>query len=95
MKGRKGWMDRLTEGMDMAEEALPRHPLVEICGERRVLIENHLGVRSYGHEQICVGVSYGEVAVHGCSLELARMTREQLVICGRIDGVRIIRRNGR
>lgn len=92
MKNR-GWMQRLAEEMDMAQEPIPGLPLVEICGERRVLIENHTGVRSYGREQICVGVSYGEVAVRGCGLELARMTKEQLVICGHIESISLIRRN--
>lgn len=95
MASRRGWMDRLTAEMDMAEESLPKHPLVEICGERRVLIENHRGVKAYGGEEICVAVSYGVISVQGCNLELARMTREQLVICGRIDGVKLIRRGGR
>lgn len=92
MKHRGNWMQRLAEEMDKAQEGMPGLPLVELCGERRVLIENHTGVRSYGSDQICVGVSYGEVAVRGCGLELARMTREQLVICGRIDSVTLIRR---
>lgn len=86
------WMQRLAEEMEMSGEVAPGRPLVEICGERRVLIENHRGVLSYGSEQISVSVSYGEVVVRGCGLELARMTREQLVICGRVDGVSLVRR---
>lgn len=85
-------MQRLAEEMDISQEAVPGLPLVEICGERRVLIENHRGVLSYGSEQIRACVSYGELVVCGCGLELARMTREQLVICGRIDSVCLVRR---
>ncbi len=86
--GKRGsWMDRL----EMGEEPLPGQPLVEICGEKRVLIENHRGVSRYGTDLICVRVRYGEVALRGCGLELAKMTREQLVVCGRIDSVTLIR----
>lgn len=88
----RGWMQRLAEGMELPGEAAPGLPLVEICGQRRVLIENHRGVLSYGRELIRVCVSYGAVEVRGCGLELARMTREQLVICGRIDSVSLVRR---
>ena len=95
MKNRGSWMQRLAEGMEMEGEVLPGLPLVEICGERRVLIEHHRGVSRYGSEQICVRVSFGEIAVHGCCLELARMTKEQIVICGQIECVRIVRRGGR
>lgn len=92
MKRPGSWMERLVEGMDMSAESLPGLPLVEICGEKRVLIENHRGVSRYTEEKICVRVTYGEVAVAGRGLKLARMTRQQLVISGCIDGVTLIRR---
>jgi sporulation protein YqfC len=95
MKRSGSWMERLAEGMDMNDTPMPGLPLVEVCGERRVLIENHRGVSRYGSEMICVRVSFGEVAVRGCNLELAKMTRGQLVILGRIDSVTMIRRGSR
>ena len=95
MKHPGSWMERLAEGMDLSWETLPGLPLVEICGEKRVLRENHRGVSRYCSDRICVRVAYGEVAVLGRGLELARMTREQLVICGCIDGVSLIRREKR
>jgi sporulation protein YqfC len=89
--GKRGdWMHRLAG--DMSPDTAPAQPLVELCGERRVLIENHRGVSRYGPEVICIRVRYGEVAIRGCGLELARMTREQLVVCGRIDSISLIRR---
>ena len=95
MKGRGNWMERLAEEMEMDELSLPGRPLVEICGDHRVLIENHRGVSRFGVDGICVRVAYGEIAVRGCNLELAKMTREQLLICGRIEGVTLLRRGGR
>ena len=95
MKGRGNWMERLAEEMELDELSLPGQPLVEICGEHRVLIENHRGVSRYGVEGICIRVAFGEISVRGCSLELARMTKDQLLICGRIDSVTLIRRGGR
>lgn len=92
MKQSGSWMERLADGMDMPGETAPGLPLVEICGQRRVLIENHRGVGHYCTEQIRVRVAYGEVAVRGQGLELARMTRQQLVIRGCIEEVSLIRR---
>lgn len=92
MKNWGNWMQRLAEEMDISQEAVPGLPLVELCGEKRVLIENHRGVLTYGSAEIHVCVSFGEVVVRGCGLELAKMTREQLVICGRIDSVYLVRR---
>ena len=86
------WMDRLAGQLEA--QTLPGLPLVEIAGQNRVLIENHRGVCAYGAELINVRVSYGEVSVRGCALELAKMSREQLVITGKIDCVALIRRQG-
>lgn len=85
-------MERLTDGLDLPSEPIPGQPLVELTGERRVLIENHGGVTQYGREKICVKVKFGQVSVQGCGLELARMTKEQLIISGRIDSITLIRR---
>ena len=42
------WMERMVERADLPGEALPGQPLVELLGERRVLIEHHGGVTEYG-----------------------------------------------
>ena len=91
--GRGGYfLQRLADGADLTTEPLPGQPIVEIAGDRRVLIENHFGVKEYSRERISVKVKYGLVSVCGCGLELMRMTKEQLIICGRIDGVTLQRR---
>ena len=91
MERRKGLMDRLIEEADLPGELLPGQSVVELAGDRRVLIENHRGVTEYGQGKISVRVRYGLVVVCGCGLELSRMTREQLVITGRIDGITLHR----
>lgn len=72
--------------------ALPGQPVVELVGDRRVLIENHIGVTEYGTERICVKVKYGQLSVCGYGLELVRMTKAQLVITGNIGSITIDRR---
>lgn len=82
----------MTEEADLAAQPLPGRPIVEIAGDNRVLIENHFGVKEYGTQHITVKVKYGCICVSGCGLELQRMTKEQLVIRGRIDCVTLQRR---
>lgn len=86
------WLDRLADQADLPGEAGFGQPLIELAGDRRVLVEHHQGVIQYGRDKICVKVKYGTVAVSGCDLELVRMTKEQLIICGRIDSVHLVRR---
>ena len=92
MKKEQRWLERLADQADLPGEAGLGQPLVELAGDRRVLIEHHQGVIQYGCQRICVKVKYGTVAVEGCDLELARMSREQLIIRGRIDRIQINRR---
>ena len=86
------WMQRLADGADLAGETLPGVPVIEIAGDRRVLIERHSGITEYGRERISVKVKYGMVCICGAGLEMTRMTRDQLVVSGRIDCVRLQRR---
>ena len=88
---RKQIAQRLIFAADLPDAPLPGLPLVEIYGQERVLIENHQGVTQYGRESICIKVRFGQIRISGCELELARMTKGQLVITGRIDGVSLFR----
>lgn len=90
MRNKKGFL-QLEKLGDMSDGVLPGIPLVEISDDRRVLIEHHRGVIAYGCCEICVRVRYGTVSVCGHGLTLARMTKEQLVICGCIESVRLMR----
>lgn len=81
------WAQRLTEGMDLAGESLPGMTIAELAGDRRVLIEGHRGVTEYCRERVTVKVGYGWLCITGCGLELRQMSKQQLVISGRIDGI--------
>ena len=91
MRGRN-WMERFTDAADLSDEPVPGLSLVEIAGEHRVLIENHCGVSEYCTNLIRVKVKFGHVCVNGVGLTLARMTKGQLVIVGRIESVQLLRR---
>ena len=90
-RGELFW-DHLGEISDMEDELRPFQSVVEISGCRRVLIEHHCGVTEYGDCKVGVKVKYGCILVCGNDLELSRMTKDQLIICGRIEAVKLIRR---
>ena len=83
--------DWALKNADLLSETRPGLPLVEIAGDKRLLIENHCGVTVYGCKEIRVNVSYGMVCVQGSCLELVRMTDQQLVITGCLDSVTLLR----
>ena len=85
----------LWQRLDLPEEGLPGETLVEIMGDSRVLIEGHRGVREYSREKIGVNVRFGTVTVCGHGLTLRCMTREQLIITGKIQGIALARRDSK
>lgn len=91
MGKQSAWARRLRDMWDRESEALSLLPVVELCGERRLLIENHGGVVQYGPEKICVRVRFGVICVSGVGLRLCRMQHQQLVIMGRIDAIELNR----
>ena len=84
------WKDALPAGSPPCP-ATPGLPLTEIAGDRRVLIENHLGITEYGPEKIQVRVRFGAICVQGCGLRLALMAKDRLVIFGEIRAVQFLR----
>ena len=91
-KGRS-YLDHLLERTSLEPESILFMPIVELAGDRRVLIENHRGVAAYGKEKVLVNVKFGSVCICGSDLAVLRMTKEQLVVCGRIDAINLLRRN--
>ena len=62
MKGRGNWMQKLAEGMELPAESMPGLPLVEIAGDRRVLVENHGGGCWWKIMEACVSMARSRFA---------------------------------
>lgn len=92
MKRQQSWISSVLHSMQMEGETLPLQPVLELCGDRRVLIENHYGVTEYSLERICVQVRFGKIVISGSDLHLRRMQGHVLVITGRIDHICLNRR---
>ena len=81
--GRLSFWDRVTDN----PVSVSKVPLIELYGCKRILVENHCGVLEYTENLICIKIKCGQVCVCGCNLNLAMMSRERLVICGKIESV--------
>ncbi len=73
-------------------DSVPGQSIVEIAGDKRVLIEGHQGVLAYSRKQIQIKVRYGCLCICGCRLEILHMTKEKLIITGIIESVNLHRR---
>lgn len=82
MKRENLW-NKLTEDLSVAIS----QPVVEIVGTARVLVENHKGIIEYGTNCIGIRMTYGELTIQGCNLELVQITSQQLVVTGNIETI--------
>ena len=92
MEKKKNVLKWFSSGMDLPFDQIPGKFLLELLGEGRILIENHNGVREYGTDRIGIKCEFGHVTIHGKELELCHMSKEKLVIKGRINRIAIHRR---
>lgn len=92
MGDRGYWIQRVADKAQLYAEPLPGVPIVEIAGDRRVLVERHHGVVEYGDHTIRVNVDFGLVTVSGDNLQLMEMTHRQIVIYGTIYSIQLQRR---
>lgn len=92
MGKKRNYFEQVIDQTAFALESVPGQSIVEIAGEHRVLIENHQGVAAYGRERILINVKFGMICICGCHLEMLHMTKEQLIICGKIESVGLQRR---
>lgn len=90
-KGRR-LLERMAAGTDMDGQELTYRPIVEILDTQRVLIENHFGIMRYSREEILVKVHFGCIRICGSAMEVLCMSRDQLVIRGKICGVSLLGR---
>lgn len=89
MKRRNEIVRRTTEALDVPGDLFPGMPLIELYGNRRVLIENHRGVAGYTCCAISICTDLGIYLICGKHLEIVNMTKHRLVVAGTIESVTI------
>lgn len=88
---KKSVIRHLLDSSGLEDECVPGQAVVELLGDRRVLVENHQRILEYGQERICIRVNYGRICVLGCNLRLRQMTGRKLLITGNIHGIELSR----
>ena len=92
MENREKFLQGAAIKANLPGEKIPGTSLVELFGKNRVLIENHCGIIAYSDSRICTRTAWGEIAIEGNGLRIACMTKQQLVILGETESVKLIKR---
>lgn len=82
---------RIPDILDIPDQTLPGDPIIEIYADRRVLIEGRCAVIQYGTSCIRVKNQLGIVCVSGCGLCMAELSKNRMVITGKIENLSIVR----
>ncbi len=77
----------LTEKLVLPSELVPGVPRVTLHGSGQVSVENHGGIRIYPSQCVEVRTRDGLLRICGDGLQLAAMTREEIVVSGLIVSV--------
>ncbi len=91
MDEKKRILQRLLDSNGLEEEVIPGQSVVELLGDRRVLVENHRRIIEYDLDRICLQLNFGVIQILGCNLRLRAMTGRKLLIAGKIDRIEICR----
>ena len=76
---------------ELIGESIPKRPLIELCSDCRLYVEQHTGIYEYSDVQIHIGVYFGKIVIRGGCLKLACMSKECLVVTGQIQCVELLR----
>ena len=79
----------ITKLLDLPAEVLPGVPRLTMSGGSEVLVENHGGLRSYTSDLIEVRGRNMLIQIRGEDLELAAMTKTDIIIRGIIVAVEL------
>lgn len=79
----------ITELLDLPADLVPGVPRLTMSGGSEVLVENHGGLRSYTRDLIEVRGRNMILQIRGEDLELAAMTKTDIIIRGIIVAVEL------
>lgn len=83
-KNRQRLKDILVNASGTPEELMPGVPIMELIGDRRILVERHCGICEYTDTLICVRLPQGMLRICGNNLCVTRMLKHQLIVVGKI-----------
>ncbi len=80
---------RLADELEMPDNVLSKNFDIRIQGNRRVIIENHVGVLIYEHDIIHIKTKIQNVVIRGDKLKIGEITDFYIIVNGEIKEIQI------
>ncbi len=78
---------RLDEILSIPDEVSTNIPKITVLGFEKVLIENHKGILEYQDFFVRLNTYIGIININGFNLKLDDMTKDDLMVTGKIDSI--------
>jgi len=84
---KRNWASKITNSIGLHSESILGVPVVELCGNDRVLVENVNKVVSFTDQEVLLSVSLGGIRVLGDGLKLDYLGADRVLILGKIFNI--------
>lgn len=85
----KKLFSKAIDAADLETDLIPGTGIIEVIGNNRVLVENHISITEYTDSTVCIRMKFGCACIHGTDLIIHKMCKEQLVIAGNISCIKL------
>jgi len=79
--------NRFEELLEIPKELSSNEPKITIIGFNQMLIENYKGILEYQEFYIRLSTYLGIININGFSLNLSEMTKDDILITGKIESL--------
>ncbi|MEW8978407.1 MAG: sporulation protein YqfC [Symbiobacterium sp.] len=85
---RTGLRERLVSLLELPGDVVLDVPRATLIGNAELVLENHRGLLEYRPERVVLRLPEGRMAIDGEELRIGYLSPDQLVLHGRITGLR-------
>ncbi len=86
-KGNIAW-EILTEKLELPGEIIMGLPLMALGGNRRLYVENHMGLLEYSDTIIRLRVKQGQVIIVGRGFFIEELQEKEVLASGKIQSIK-------
>jgi len=84
----RGLRERLINLLELPGDAVLDVPRTILIGSMELVVENHRGLLEYRPDRVVLRLPDGKMAIDGEDLRIGFLSPDQVVLLGRIDGLR-------
>ncbi len=81
----------LIDAFELPKDILLGFPIVNMKGDRELVVSNHKGIRCYENDSIVLITKYYDLNISGRELYIKEYTKDTIILCGYINQVSVVK----